>query len=156
MRRIAACALVVILLTAAAEAKKKHCTLRLHLEGNASDGPVFSSQIQSRLTGKSVTIQKAPAISENDVVAFTPYSLAGGTYGVLFHLNDHGKLVLDTLSVERRGTFAYIFVNGRNLAELQIDRRVSDGKLYVASDLTQADIDLMKKDWRVLPEERKK
>jgi hypothetical protein len=146
MRRTAACALLV-LVVAAADARKPRCTVRAHLEGNAHDGEVFSSRVTSPSTGKNIVIQKAPAISERDVVGFTAYPAPDGSFGVLFDLNDHGKLALDTLSIEKRGTFLYVFVNGRPVAELQIDRRVSDGKLYVASGLSAADIDLMKKDW---------
>ncbi len=72
-----------------------------------------------RSTGKNIVIEKIPTISERDVVAFT--SLPGGrdgSYGVLFQLDDHGKLALDTLSVEHRGTFLYVFVNGRSVAEI--------------------------------------
>lgn len=155
MRRTVACALVAVLLPAICEARKPRCTLRVHLEGNANDGPVFSSQARSTATGKQVVIQKTPTISELDVLAFRPYVAADGSYGVLFQLNDHGKLALDTLSVDRRGTHLYVFVNGRGVAELQIDRRVSDGQLYLASGLTQADIDLMKKDWPVIGERKK-
>jgi hypothetical protein len=149
MRRIVACALLLILLPAiAAEARKPRCTLRAHLEGNANDGEVFASQIRSQTTGRAVFIQKAPVISENDVVGFKAYPAADGSFGVLFDLSDHGKLALDTLSVEKRGTYLYVFVNSKPVAELQIDRRVSDGKLYVASGLSTADIELMKAQWR--------
>ena len=147
MGRIVTCALLLILLPALAEARKPRCTLRAHLEGNANDGEVFASQIQSQTTGRSVFIQKAPVISENDVVGFKAYPAADGSFGVLFDLNDHGKLALDTLSVEKRGTYLYVFINGKPAAELQIDRRVSDGKLYVASGLSAADIELMKQQW---------
>ena len=121
--------------------------MRAHVQANSNDGPVFSTELRSPVTGKNVVIEKVPTISERDVVAFRPYDAGDGSYGVLFQLSDHGKLALDTLSIERRGTFLYVFVNGRPAAELQIDRRVSDGKLYVASGLTLGDIALMRKDW---------
>lgn len=130
--------------------------MRVHLEGNANDGPVFSSQMLSPATRKPVVIQKTPVISEQDVIAFKPYETAHGSYAVLFQLNDHGKLALDTLSVERRGRFLYVFVNGRPVAELQIDRRVSDGQLYIASGLTAADVALMNKDWRLIGARKKR
>ena len=41
------------------------------------------------------------------------------------------------------------------MTELQIDRRVSDGKIYIASGLTTNDIELMKKDWRLLGPRKK-
>jgi len=47
-----------------------------------------------------------------------------------------------------------VFVNGRAITELQIDKRVSDGKIYIPSGLTAADIDLMKKDWRSIGQQK--
>ena len=70
-----------------------------------------------------------------------------GSYGALFQFNDHGRLALDSINLERREGFLFVFVNGRPIAELQIDRRVSDGKIYIASGLTTNEIALMKKDW---------
>lgn len=144
-----------LLLPPVAQAGKKHCTLRVHEEGNPNDGEVFSTRMQSAATGKDVVIQKTPTISEQDVVAFAAYKAADGSYGVLFQLNDHGKLALDTLSVEHRGRYLYVFVNGRPIDELQIDRRVSDGKLFIASGLTPKDLVLMKKDWPMIGQRKK-
>jgi hypothetical protein len=36
------------------------------------------------------------------------------------------------------------------ITELQIDKRVSDGKIYIPSGLTAADVELMKKQWRLI------
>ena len=156
MRTLAASIVALLLGVTGSDARKPHCTLRAHLEANANDGAAFSTQIRSPTSGKNIVIEKVPTISERDVVAFYPYQAGDGSYGVLFQLNDHGRLALDTLSVERRGRFLYVFVNGRPAAELQIDRRVSDGKLYIASGLAAADIELMKKDWRLIGESKKR
>jgi hypothetical protein len=150
MRTAALSAVITLLAFSVGEAKQQHGTFRAHTEANSSDGPVFSTQIRSILSGKTVVIEKMPALSERDVVAFQVYPAADGSYGALLQLNDHGRLTLDSLSVERRGTFLFIFVNGRPLTELQIDRRVSDGKIYIASGLTTNEIELMKKDWPLL------
>jgi len=72
---------------------------------------------------------------------------ADGSYGALFELNEHGRLALDTTSIDRRGGRLFIFVNGRPITELQVDRRVSDGKIYVPAGLTAKDIELLRKDW---------
>ncbi len=155
MRSLSACVILILIEMPALQAGKPHCTLRAHVEANANDGAVFSTQLRSPATGKNIVIEKVPSISERDVLAFYPYPAADGSYGVLFKLSDHGKLALDTLSLEKRGTFLYVFVNGRPAAELQVDKRVSDGKLFVPSGLTQADIDLMKKDWRLIGQRKK-
>jgi hypothetical protein len=137
-----------------ADAKSRHCMLRIHVEANPRDTVVFSSSVRAQFSGKEIAIEKIPRISENDVVAFYPYGAGQGDYGVIFQLNDHGRLALDALSVEHRGGLLFVFVNGRPVSQLQIDKRVSDGRIYVASGLTTADIDLMKKDWPLLGQKR--
>ena len=128
---------------------------RVHAEANPQDTAAFSSSVRAKFSGKDIAIEKIPRISERDVLAFYPYSAGGDNYGVLFQLNDHGRLVLDTLSVERRGALVFVFINGRPITELQIDKRISDGKIYIASGLTGADIALMKKDWPLIGRRKK-
>ena len=111
--------------------------------------------MRAKLSGKDVAIEKIPRISEMDVVAFYPYPSGDGSYGALFQLDDHGRIALDTLSVERRGGYLFIFINGRAITEMQIDKRVSDGKIYIASGLTAADIQSMKKDWPLIGKRRR-
>lgn len=140
-----ALALVIMLSAALSGTAKQHSTFRVHAEASASNGPVFSTKLQ--LFGRSVTIEKVPTISENDVAGLQTYRAADGTHGALFQLNEHGRLALDSLSLERRGGRLFVFINGRPITELQIDRRVSDGKIYVPAGLTANDVELLKKDW---------
>jgi hypothetical protein len=146
MRTAAVAALTGLVALSVCEAKP-HSTFRVHTEASANNGPVFSTQIRSQLSGKTVTIEKVPVISERDVTGLQVYRTTDGSYGALFELNAHGRLALDSLSIERRGGSLFVFVNGRPITELQIDRRVSDGKIYIASGLTTNEIELMKKDW---------
>jgi hypothetical protein len=124
--------------------------LRVHAQANQRDTAVFATSVRAQVSGKDVAIEKMPRISEQDVIGFYPYAAANGTYGALFQLNEHGRVALDALSIERRGSFLFVFINGRPITELEIDKRVSDGRLYVPSGLTGADIELMKKDWRLI------
>src|SRR5262245_64249781 len=144
---------LVFALTDAA-AKQRHCTFRVHAQANPQDTEVFSMSARATASGKDITIQKLPWITERDVISFSPYPAQGGTFGALFQLDDHGRVVLDTLSIEHRGRFLFVFINGRMITELQIDKRVSDGKIYIPSGLTAADVELMKKQWRS-PRQRK-
>ena len=88
-----------------------------------------------------------PWISEQDVTAFSAYPAQDGTYGALIQLDEHGRVVLDTLSVERRGGFLFVFVNGRLITQLQVDKRVSDGKIFIPSGLTRHAI-IRCRNWR--------
>jgi hypothetical protein len=49
----------------------------------------------------------------------------------------------------------FIFVNGRPVAEMQIDKRVSDGRIYIVDGLSAADIESMKKDWRLIGQKKR-
>lgn len=75
--------------------------------------------------------------------------------GALFQLDEHGQVILDTLSVEHRGGLLFVFINGRMITELQIDKRVSDGKIFIPSGLTASDIESMKKDWRLVGQRKR-
>lgn len=132
-----------------------HCTFRVHLTANKNDGDMFAQPVRS-LSGKMVHIERTAWLSELDVTAFYPYKSAdGASYGALLQLDDHGRTILETLSVEHRGETLFLFVNGRPLTELLIDKRVKDGRIYLPSGLAQNDIRLMAKDWKILGRKKK-
>ena len=141
----AALAVLLVLAASATAAAKTRSTFRVHAQANESSGPVFSNTVQ--FLGRTVTIEKMPTVSEQDVAGVKTYRASDGTYGALFELDEHGRLALDTLSIDRRGGRLFIFVNGRPVTELQVDRRVSDGKIYLASGLTANDVQLLRRDW---------
>ena len=147
--------LIVALLAISAIGKDRHCIFRVHAEANPQNTAVFSSSVRALFSGKQVVIERMPRLSERDVIAFYPYTAANGTYGALFQLDEHGRIALDALSVERSGTLLFVLINGRPVSELFIDRRVSDGRIYIGSGLTKADIDLMNKDWRLIGGKKK-
>jgi hypothetical protein len=152
MKTLCVFALCLLIALADAVAKQRHCTFRVHAQANPRDTEVFATSVRAQVSGKNVAIEKMPWITEQNVMAFSPYPAQNGTYGALIQLDEHGRVVLDTLSIERRGGFLFVFINGRLVPEtgLEIDKRVSNGKIYIPSGLTAADIELMKKDWRLI------
>jgi hypothetical protein len=156
MNRLCASLLLVFLAIGASSGKNRHCMLRVHAQANPADTEVFSTSVQAKLSGKQVAIERVARLTENDVQAFYPYPLGNGQFGVLLQLDEHGRVALDALSVERRGGFLFIFINGRAITELQIDKRVTDGQLYIPSGLTSADIELMKKDWKLMGQKKRR
>ena len=136
-------------------AKDRHCMFRVHTEANPSDTTVFATSVRAKFSGKEIAIEKMPRLSERDVEAFYPYPKTTGNYGALLQLDEHGRLVLDALSIERRGSLLFIFINSRPIAEMQIDKRVSDGRIYVADGLSATDIESMKKDWRLIGQKKR-
>ena len=148
--------LIVALIAASVAGKDRPCIFRVHVEASANDTASFASSVPALFSGKRVAIERMPRLSEHDVVAFYPYEAGNGNYGALFQLDEHGRLALDTLNVEKHGTLLFVLINGRPVAELQIDQRVSDGRIYIASSLTKADIESMKKCWRLIGENKKR
>jgi hypothetical protein len=130
--------------------KERHCMFRVHTEANVNDTDVFSTSVKALFSGKDVAIEKAARITESDVIAFYPYEAGKDNYGALFQLDEHGRVALEALSIERRGSLLFVFINGRPITELQIDKRVSDGQIYVPSGLTKRDIESMKRDWPLI------
>ncbi len=131
-------------------AKDRHCMFRVHAEANPKDTLVFATSVRAKFSGKEIAIEKVPRLTECDVEAFYPYPKTNGSYGALLQLDEHGRLVLDALSIERRGSLLFVFINGRPITEVEIDKRVSDGRIYIADGLSAADIESMKKDWRLI------
>jgi hypothetical protein len=155
MKTIFLGAFLVCLALPSIAAKQRHCMFRVHTEANPQDTAVFSSSVRAQFSGNDIAIEKMPRLSEQDVVAFYPFPAGKGNYGALFQFDEHGRLALDVLSVEHRGGILFVFINGRPVSELQIDKRVSDGRIYIASGLTAADIELMKKDWRLIGQHKR-
>ena len=155
MTRALAIGLLLTLASPLALAKSRKCTVRLHAQGNENDGSVFTTPVTTPISGKNIFIEKIPVISEHDVSAYRPYA-ANGSFGVLLQLDEHGRLALDALSVERRGGTVLVFINGRVVTELFIDRRVSDGQIFIPSGLTAADITSMQKSWPEIGAKKRK
>jgi hypothetical protein len=156
MTRALAIGLLLILAAPLALAKSKKGSVGLLAGVIYNDGAVFTTPVTTPISGKNIFIEKIPAISEHDVSAYRPYSAANGSFGVLLQLDEHGRLALDTLSIERRGSTVLVFINGRVVTELFIDRRVSDGQIFVASGLTAADIESMQKTWPQIGAKKRK
>lgn len=156
MKTLCAIAFALLVPLAIAGAKDRHCMVRLHMEANVHDTAAFATSVHAKFSGRDVAIEQVARISERDVTAFYPYHAAGGTYGALLQLDDHGRMTLEALSIERRGNLFFVFVNGRSITELEIDKRISDGKIYIPSGLSEADIALMKKDWRLMGEHKRR
>src|SRR5439155_15728370 len=110
MTRVLATGLLLILVAPFATAKSKHCTVRVHAQGNENDGSVFATPVTTPISSKNIFIEKIPAISEHDVSAYRPYAASDGSFGALLQLDDHGRLDHDSLCVERYGSILHVFI----------------------------------------------
>ncbi|MGC3991554.1 MAG: hypothetical protein QM796_18070 [Chthoniobacteraceae bacterium] len=136
--------------------KKLETTVRFFTEANEQDTERFAEPLILHNPPRQAFISRIPDISERDVVAIYPFQAADGTWGCAFKLDEHGKIALNTLSVERRGTSIVAFVNIRQVIDMKIDRIINDGIIVIQFGLTPEEVDLLKKRFRVLGETGKK
>src|SRR5207244_12773888 len=104
---------------------------------------------------KRLAMEKVRGVAEREVQALVRVPAGNNNYGVLVQLDAPGRLALDALSVERSSCLLFVFINGRPITEFQIDKRITDGQVYIAAGLTAADIELMKKDWRMIGQRKR-
>ncbi len=123
--------------------------VRFHLLANKTDSEKFAKPITLQHSGEQVYIAIMPTIHEQDIIAHYPFEVADGTWGTSFYLNNHGRMSLDAFSIERRGQPLIVFVNGRQLTELLIDKRISDGIITIPSGLTAEDIAIFAKEFKL-------
>jgi hypothetical protein len=139
--------LLCLALTGGASNKKPKVTVRLFSETNAMDTDKFATPIDLRYPPRKAYLSKVPHVSEYDIQSVYAFTGRDGTMGCAFKLDRHGAIGLDTMSVEKRGQSAVIMVNGRNVIDVIVDRRISDGILTIPFGLTQAEVDLITKQW---------
>jgi hypothetical protein len=114
--------------------------IRLHGEGNPTDGDSFSSEIQLTNPPKKIFMRKVPVVNEQDFKAFFPFPGNDGLSGAYFLLDAHGTNKLHQFSTEDRGRIAVVLVNGRVAAALLVDKPVNDGILMVPGGIAPEEI----------------
>jgi len=99
------------------------------------DSNSFSAQV-TLLNGRQCYVDQIANISERDIVAVYPFPAPDGSGGCALKLDDHGTMSLDSLSVEKKGTLLIATINGRQVADILIDQRVTDGIVTIPSGIT--------------------
>ncbi len=125
-------------------------SVRFHLQANEADGAPFVTRLPINSGKGPAFIKKVPEISEHDVEAIFPFTAADGTYGCTLKLDAHGRISLDSTSVEARGKVLVCMVEGRVVTAIMIDKRVSDGILTIPSGLTAAEVDKFELKYRMI------
>ncbi len=125
--------------------------VRFHVQTAELDGS-FSTPVQLTNPPKTIYVEKVPSISERDIVSFSPYKAADGSYGAAFQLDRHGQLTLQTLTLEKHGAILLATVNGRPVTPLAIDKPVSDGIIYLPFGLSLADVKALGESFKLTPD----
>ena len=139
-----------------AAARQPSVTIRFHSEVNPKTNTEFSVSVPLPDSSKTICLSKIPEISEGDVKAVFPFPANDGTQGCALKLDEHGRLTLDTLSQQSRGSMFVGFLNKRPVAAMIIDRHVTDGILVIPRGLTPEEIALLQKTFPTLGAKKNK
>jgi hypothetical protein len=129
--------------------KKLDLSVRFYTQAARTDSESFAVPV-TLLNGQQTYVDVIAAISEHDIVAIYPFAVADGSGGCTFKLDDHGTIALDTLSVTKRGTLLIGTINGRQVSDVLIDQRVSDGILTIPNGITTDEMKQLLKRYPVL------
>lgn len=136
--------------------KQPPFSVRFLHETNPRDTSAFAVEVELKHPPRKTFLNKIPIVSEQNVVSVYPFAAADGSKGCAFKLDELGRINLDTLSIEKRGSSLVAFVNGRQIVDMLIDKRITDGVIMIPFGLTEADIALATKAFPVMGAEKKK
>ena len=143
-----------------AMSQKSEITVRFHTEASPNDGESFSIPVNLIYQRKQVYLSRVPDFSEKQIDRILPFPAKDGSWGCVFKLNAQGRIRLETMSGEIRGSALVIFVGtkaGRHqVADLIIDRPVSDGIITVPRGFSEFEILMLKKQFKTIGEKEKK
>ena len=141
-------------------ARKPALTVRFHLETNGAAGPPFAVPVKFTNPPREGFMSNVPAVSERNILAIFPTPAADGTWGCAFKLDPGGRIAIETLSRESRGSSLVAFIatkgGSHQVMDLIVDRPISDGILYVPRGLTALEIAALRKSFKTLGETGKK
>jgi hypothetical protein len=142
--------------------KRPAISIRLHAEGNPSEGESFVTPVTLVNPPKQTVIRKVPIVTERDIVAFYPFAAADGTIGCYFKLDADGTNKLTQHTIEFRDTLVVALINGRVACVMMVGEKVTDGIMpFPSGFLPQEIVDLQARypvigREKEFPEQRKK
>lgn len=134
--------------------KKPELDIRFYTETSENDTGAFAAAV-TLLTGKRTYLDQVAAISEHDIAGIYPFPAQDGSAGCSFKLDARGTIALDTLSVAKRGTYLVAVINGRQVVDILIDQRVSDGIVTIANGITLDEVKEMEKQFPIIGPKKK-
>jgi len=135
-------------------------SVRFFAEARALDSDRFATPVEMRHPPRSAFIEKVPTIHERHIKSVFPFPVSDGTYGCAFQLDASGRLALEVVSTDRRGSSLVAFVSTKGgthqVIDMVIDRTVKDGIVTIQRGLTELEVTAITKQWPGMGEAGKK
>lgn len=129
-------------------------TVRFYAEANARDTDTFSTPIKIGNPPHDGFLEKMAAVHERQIRAIYPFRAPDGTWGCTFKLDNDGRLGLEVISTSRRGAILVGFLGTKKgshrVVDMVIDRPVLDGVITMPKGLTDMEIAVLSKQFKVL------
>ncbi len=129
-------------------------TVRFYAEANSRDGAAFSTPIKLGNPPRDAFLEKVAMIHERQIRSIYPFRAPDGSWGCAFKLDNDGRINLEVVSTQRRGTILVGFLGTKKgshrVADMIIDRTVSDGIISMPKGLTDLEIAVLSKQFKVL------
>jgi hypothetical protein len=129
-------------------------SVRFYAEPRGVDSGRFASPVTLRNPPRAAFIEKIPTIHERHIKSVYPFAAPDGTSGCAFELDASGRLALDVLSTERRGSSVVAFVATKGgthqVIDMVIDRTVKDGIITIQRGLTELEVAAITRQWPVM------
>lgn len=136
--------------------KKTPIAIRMHTEADKNDSDSFSVPVNLIYQHRQAYLSKVADISEKMVEKILPFRASDGTWGCVLKLIPSGRIRLETMSANLRGSALVIFVitetSRHQVADMIIDRIVTDGIITIPRGLKDFEIELLKKQFKILGE----
>lgn len=130
-------------------AKKPVVDLRIHGEGMEAEAPTFAFPA-ALLNGRETFLSRMPLITQREIRGVYAFPAADGSQGIYLKLDNHGSGLLQQHTMERSGRLLAVFLNGRQVSNLVVDRPITDGIVSIPRGLDAAEIELLTTAYPVL------
>jgi len=143
-----------------AMSQKSEVSVRFHTEASPNDSEAFSIPVNLIYQHRQVYLSRVADFSEKQIDKILAFPAKDGSWGCVFKLTPQGRIRLETMSGEIRGSALVIFISTkagrRQVADMIIDRPVSDGIVTIPRGLTEFEILALKKQFKTLGVQEKK
>jgi len=136
--------------------KRTPISIRIHTEATKNDSDTFSIPVNLIYQRRQAYLSKVADISERMIERILPFPAKDGTWGCVIKLNPMGRIRLENMSGTLRGSALVIFVSTEasrhQVADMIIDRVVTDGVITIPRGLTDIEVTLLRKEFKILGE----
>ena len=139
-----------------AMSKKPDITVRIHTEADKNDTDTFSIPVNLIYQQRQAYLSKVADISERMIEKILPFPAKDGSWGCVLKMNPMGRIRLENMSGQIRGSALVIFVSTKfgnhQVADMIVDRVVTDGIITIPRGLNEMEIVLLKQKFKILGE----